>query len=30
LMLEASVMLVFDVFAEHRARVYHAWLRDGP
>ena len=25
----ASVMLVFDLFAEHRAYVYTAWLR-GP
>jgi hypothetical protein len=29
LLLQASVMLAFDLFAEHRAHVYTAWLR-GP
>jgi hypothetical protein len=29
ILVQAAVMLAFDVFAEHRAHVYTAWLRGG-
>jgi hypothetical protein len=27
ILLQAAVMLAFDIFAEHRAQIYTAWLR---